>query len=120
MKICQNLKETNSQYLPSMYEKYILPRIKIVMESYLRILKNKFDLADFRFIKLAFLLNISIGHRGYSVPNGLFKVLRFEARDKNSGVFPKCFTEFSDKNICHYSKRARTCYIVPNGLFSLV
>ena len=28
-----------------------------------------------------------------------------------NGVFPKCFTEslkFSDKNICHYSKRART------------
>ena len=26
----------------------------------------------------------------------------------NNGVFPKFFTEFSDKNICHYSKRART------------
>ena len=27
-----------------------------------------------------------------------------------SGVFPKCFTEFAeftDKNICHYSKRAQ-------------
>ena len=32
-----------------------------------------------------------------------------------SGVFPKCFTkfaEFSDKNICHYSKRARTFHPV--------
>ena len=27
-----------------------------------------------------------------------------------SEVFPKCFTEFSDKNICHYSKRAQTCH----------
>ena len=30
------------------------------------------------------------------------------------GVLPKCFTEFSefnDKNICDYSKRARTCDI---------
>ena len=27
-------------------------------------------------------------------------------------VFPKCFTEFSDKNICHYSKRARTCHLL--------
>ena len=29
------------------------------------------------------------------------------------GVFPKCltkFAEFSDKNICHYSKRAGTCH----------
>ena len=23
------------------------------------------------------------------------------------GVFPKCYTEFSDKNICQYSKRAQ-------------
>ena len=29
-----------------------------------------------------------------------------------NGVFPKCFTEFSDKNICHYSKRARTCCLL--------
>ena len=31
--------------------------------------------------------------------------------DCYNGVFPKCrteFAEFSDKNICHYSKRART------------
>ena len=28
------------------------------------------------------------------------------------GVFPKCFTEFSDKNICHYSKRAWTCNLL--------
>ena len=31
------------------------------------------------------------------------------------GDFPKCFTEFtefSDKNICHYSKRARTCHVL--------
>ena len=31
----------------------------------------------------------------------------------NSWVFPKCFpkfAEFSDKNIFHYSKRARTCH----------
>ena len=31
------------------------------------------------------------------------------------GVFPKCFTEFAefrDKNICHYSKRARTCHFL--------
>ena len=33
----------------------------------------------------------------------------------NKGVFPKCFTEFSkfsDKNICHYSKRAQTCHFL--------
>ena len=29
------------------------------------------------------------------------------------GVFPKCFhAEFSDKNICHYSKRAQTCHLL--------
>ena len=35
------------------------------------------------------------------------------------GVFPKCFsefTEFSDKNICHYSKRARTCHPATFGV----
>ena len=26
------------------------------------------------------------------------------------GVLPKCFTEFSDKNIFHYSKKDRTCH----------
>ena len=31
---------------------------------------------------------------------------------RNIGVFPKCFTEFSDKNICHYSKRAQTCHLL--------
>ena len=29
---------------------------------------------------------------------------------KHYGVFPKCFNEFSDKNICHYSKRTRACH----------
>ena len=32
-----------------------------------------------------------------------------------NGVFPECFTEFaefSEKNICHYSKRARTCHLL--------
>ena len=32
-----------------------------------------------------------------------------------NGVFPKCFTEFRefcDTNICHYSKRARTCRLL--------
>ena len=30
----------------------------------------------------------------------------------DNGVFPKCFTEFSDKNICHSRKRARTCHLL--------
>ena len=33
----------------------------------------------------------------------------------NNGDLPKCFTEFrkfSDKNICHYSKKARTCHLL--------
>ena len=29
-----------------------------------------------------------------------------------NGVFPKCFTEFSDKYICRDSKRARTCHLL--------
>ena len=29
-----------------------------------------------------------------------------------NGFFSKCFTEFSDKNICHYSKRAWTCHLL--------
>ena len=28
------------------------------------------------------------------------------------GVFPKCFTEFSVKNIFHYSKRTRSCHLL--------
>ena len=38
----------------------------------------------------------------------------YQVWSKNIVVFPKCFTEFaefSDKNICHYSKRARICHI---------
>ena len=30
----------------------------------------------------------------------------------NTWVFPKCFTEFADKNICHYSKRALDCHLL--------
>ena len=30
----------------------------------------------------------------------------------NSGIFLKCFTEFRDKNMCHYSKRVRTCHLL--------
>ena len=38
-----------------------------------------------------------------------------DSNDWNIGVFPKCFTafpEFSDKNICHYSKRAWTYHLL--------
>ena len=35
--------------------------------------------------------------------------------NSNIKVFPKCFTKFakfSDKNICHYSKRVQTCHLL--------
>ena len=41
---------------------------------------------------------------------------RIDARDdawkEYIGVFPKCFTKFSDKNICHYSKRTWICHLL--------
>ena len=40
-------------------------------------------------------------------PSGLYLALFGYNFEKYNGVFPKCFTEFSDKNICHYSKRAK-------------
>ena len=33
--------------------------------------------------------------------------------DGNIWVFPKCFSEFSDKNICHNSRRAQTATLPP-------
>ena len=71
---------------------------------------HKSDPQNLWFLEIFVLLDKSERLHLKKIPSILYYLLFFGS--DVIGVFPKCFTEFSDKNIYHYNERAQTCHLL--------